>query len=82
MVCYLRKYLGFTDITSLLPVLSYSLRLVININYNFIYFRHENIRKTHSMWLLAPLISKLPCAVQGRVLKVAGKNKFIFIMEF
>lgn len=39
------------------------------------------------MWLLAPLISKLPSAVQGRVLKVAGKkclvdNKIlIFISE-
>lgn len=40
------------------------------------YFRNENIKKTHSMWLLAPLISKLPSAVQGRVLKVAGKNNF------
>jgi len=28
------------------------------------------------MWLLAPLISKLPSAVQGRVLKVAGKKLF------
>jgi len=36
-------------------------------------FRSENIKKTHSTRLLAPLISKLPSAVQGRVLKVAGK---------
>lgn len=34
------------------------------------------------MWLLAPLISKLPCAVQGRVLKVAGKNKITIIVKF
>jgi hypothetical protein len=34
------------------------------------------------MWLLAPLISKLPCAVQGRVLKVAGKNKITIIIKF
>lgn len=34
------------------------------------------------MWLLAPLISKLPCAVQGRVLKVAGKNYITFIVKF
>lgn len=46
-------------------------------------FRSENIKKTHSMWLLAPLISKLPSAVQGRVLKVAGKNWFyIFTRPF
>lgn len=35
--------------------------------------KSESIKKTHSMWLLAPLISKLPSAVQGRVLKVAGQ---------
>lgn len=42
-------------------------------------FRSENIKKTHSMWLLAPLISKLPSAVQGRVLKVAGKKLVSYI---
>ncbi|XP_050541697.1 mediator of RNA polymerase II transcription subunit 12 isoform X2 [Daktulosphaira vitifoliae] len=35
--------------------------------------KSECLKKTHSMWLLAPLISKLPSAVQGRVLKVAGQ---------
>jgi mediator of RNA polymerase II transcription subunit 12 len=29
--------------------------------------------KPGSIWLVAPLVSKLPSAVQGRVLKVAGK---------
>ncbi|XP_046669089.1 mediator of RNA polymerase II transcription subunit 12 isoform X4 [Homalodisca vitripennis] len=29
--------------------------------------------KSQSMWLVAPLVSKLPSAVQGRVLKVAGQ---------
>lgn len=28
--------------------------------------------KSGSIWLVAPLVSKLPSAVQGRVLKVAG----------
>jgi mediator of RNA polymerase II transcription subunit 12 len=28
--------------------------------------------KPDSIWLVAPLVSKLPSAVQGRVLKVAG----------
>lgn len=30
--------------------------------------------KPGSIWLVAPLVSKLPSAVQGRVLKVAGKQ--------
>lgn len=45
-------------------------------------FRSENIKKTHSMWLLAPLISKLPSAVQGRVLKVAGNKSTQFTLLF
>lgn len=34
--------------------------------------RNEVKTKPESIWLVAPLISKLPSAVQGRVLKVAG----------
>uniref|UniRef100_A0A8D9FIE5 Mediator of RNA polymerase II transcription subunit 12-like protein n=1 Tax=Cacopsylla melanoneura TaxID=428564 RepID=A0A8D9FIE5_9HEMI len=41
---------------------------------------HPNVKpsekgkiKAESMWLVAPLISKLPSAVQGRVLKAAGQ---------
>lgn len=34
--------------------------------------RGESKAKPESIWLVAPLISKLPSAVQGRVLKVAG----------
>lgn len=30
-------------------------------------------KKSDSIWLVAPLVSKLPSAVQGRVLKVAGQ---------
>jgi mediator of RNA polymerase II transcription subunit 12 len=30
-------------------------------------------RQQNSIWLVAPLVSKLPSAVQGRVLKVAGQ---------
>ena len=30
-------------------------------------------KKPGSIWLVAPLVSKLPSAVQGRVLKVAGR---------
>lgn len=33
--------------------------------------------KPGSIWLVAPLVSKLPSAVQGRVLKVAGKQQSI-----
>jgi hypothetical protein len=34
----------------------------------------KNKIKAESMWLVAPLISKLPSAIQGRVLKAAGKS--------
>ena len=30
-------------------------------------------KRSESIWLVAPLVSKLPSAVQGRVLKVAGQ---------
>ena len=30
-------------------------------------------KRSDSIWLVAPLVSKLPSAVQGRVLKVAGQ---------
>lgn len=33
--------------------------------------------KPGSIWLVAPLVSKLPSAVQGRVLKVAGKPQSV-----
>nr|CAH7731850.1 unnamed protein product [Callosobruchus chinensis] len=33
----------------------------------------KNEKKQNSIWLVAPLVSKLPSAVQGRVLKVAGQ---------
>ncbi|KAI5712973.1 hypothetical protein M8J75_012739 [Diaphorina citri] len=33
----------------------------------------KNKIKAESMWLVAPLISKLPSAIQGRVLKAAGQ---------
>ena len=36
-------------------------------------YRGESKAKPESIWLVAPLISKLPTAVQGRVLKVAGQ---------
>ena len=38
-----------------------------------IYFRPEASEKDHSVWLVAPLISKLPSGVQGQVLKQAGQ---------
>ncbi|XP_034934643.1 mediator of RNA polymerase II transcription subunit 12 [Chelonus insularis] len=34
---------------------------------------HKSDKKSGSIWLVAPLVSKLPSAVQGRVLKVAGQ---------
>lgn len=33
----------------------------------------DKIKSQNSIWLVAPLVSKLPSAVQGRVLKVAGQ---------
>lgn len=32
-------------------------------------------KRSGNIWLVAPLVSKLPSAVQGRVLRVAGKLK-------
>lgn len=34
---------------------------------------HRESKTKQSIWLVAPLISKLPSAIQGRVLKVAGQ---------
>lgn len=35
--------------------------------------RTNNEKSKSSMWLVAPLVSKLPPAVQGRILRVAGQ---------
>ena len=35
--------------------------------------RSDSNEKDTSIWLVAPLISKLPSALQGRVLKQAGQ---------
>lgn len=32
---------------------------------------------SESVWLVAPLVAKLPAAVQGRVLKQAGQVEYI-----
>ena len=37
------------------------------------YSRPDNSEKDNSVWLVAPLISKLPSGVQGQVLKQAGQ---------
>lgn len=37
------------------------------------FFRIDIKGKSGSIWLVAPLVSKLPSAVQGRILKVAGQ---------
>ncbi|XP_014240194.1 mediator of RNA polymerase II transcription subunit 12 isoform X2 [Cimex lectularius] len=35
--------------------------------------KEDNCKGKNSMWLVAPLVAKLPSTVQGRVLKVAGQ---------
>ena len=39
----------------------------------FFYFRPESSEQDNSVWMVAPLISKLPSGVQGQVLKQAGQ---------
>lgn len=34
-------------------------------------------QRSASIWLVAPLVARLPSAVQGRVLKVAGKFQIL-----
>lgn len=35
--------------------------------------RSDKSKKSGSIWLVAPLVSKLPSAIQGRILKVASQ---------
>lgn len=41
--------------------------------YSCLFLRTESKKQPGSIWLVAPLVSKLPSAVQGRVLKVASQ---------
>lgn len=36
---------------------------------------------SQSVWLVAPLVAKLPAAVQGRVLKQAGQVYVVFLFQ-
>lgn len=61
---------------------------VFQLNFNEVSLIKEEktpIVKKHkngNIWLVAPLVSKLPSAVQGRVLRVAGKKNPLFNLEF
>ena len=47
-----------------------------------IYIREEASKsKSQSMWLVAPLVAKLPSPVQARVLKVAGILCYIYCIS-
>lgn len=75
---------GSSELTPWLDIVAKAAIDVFQINSNDISLIKEEKtplakkNKNGNIWLVAPLVSKLPSAVQGRVLRVAGISRKTF----